>query len=342
MTYFRGFWQVITVLVLLSSWPGFIYAAPVDDLIAAAKKEGVIEFYGPSSLTQPGAQALMAALNKKYGLNIKMNYNPSTAMTRDVAQVVGLAATGVPPEWDLMVVTDAHHATLWFKKLHQVYNYRALGLDPEAIEYDSGAVSFANQFVLPAYNQKLVSAKDVPQKWEDLLDPKWKGKLGVATATHHLARLAVGPWGEEKTTNFVKALTKQDLMLGRMGEIYSRLLLGEILVAVSLSDSELKAKTNKAAPIVHAAKVTPVVSPAYLAGVPKGAKHPNAGHLFAAFLTTAEGQRLWDNYAGQTSVFVPGTSAHKFAQGKKLVFLPQEKAETVDRLSVAYGKILGF
>jgi ABC-type Fe3+ transport system substrate-binding protein len=31
-----------------------------------------------------------------------------------------------------------------------------------------------------------MAAKDVPKKWEDLLDPEWKdGKLGVISSTHH-------------------------------------------------------------------------------------------------------------------------------------------------------------
>ncbi len=332
---------LITFTVMVG-WTGFLYAAPLDDVIAAAKKEGTLEFHAPSTLTIQGAEAIGAAVNKKYGVNIKMNYNPSSSMTSDVGKVVGMAATGIAPQWDLMVVTDAHHATLWFKKLHQAYNYRALGVDPKMIQYDGGAVSFAHQFVLPAYNKKLVPAKDIPQSWEDLLDPKWKGKLGMATTTHHLARLAAGPWGEEKTTNFVKALARQDLMLGRMGEIFSRMLLGEVLVAVTLTDDELKTDRNKTAPVAHAEKVEPVVAPAYLAGVPKGAKHPNAAHLFAVFLTTAEGQKIWEQYGKLSSAFVPGTTAYKYAQGKKLVFLAQEQAATVERLAKEYGKILGF
>ncbi|MFH1019297.1 MAG: extracellular solute-binding protein [Pseudomonadota bacterium] len=330
------------MFVAISGWSSFVYAAPIDDLVAAAKKEGVIEFYAPSSLTLKGAQTIGEAVNKKYGLDIKLNYSSSGNMPTDVGNVVGRSASGIPPEWDIMVVTDGHHSSLWVKKLHQVYDYRALGVDPKAIQYDGGTVSFANQIVLPVYNKKLVAAKDVPQKWEDLLDPKWKGKLGMSTAIHHLARLAAGPWGEEKTINFVKALTKQDLVLGRMGEIYSRLLLGEILVAVSLTDSELNAERNKDAPIVFAEKVLPVVAPAYQAGVLKGAKHPNLAHLIAAFLTTPEGQKIWERYGGQTSVLVPGTAAYKFAQGKKLVIMTQDQAATVDRLSKEYGKILGF
>ncbi|MSP39632.1 MAG: extracellular solute-binding protein [Deltaproteobacteria bacterium] len=317
-------------------------AAPIDELIKGAKQEGTIEFYAPSTLTPQGAQALSAAFNKKYAVNVKMQYSPSGNMTRDIGKVVGLGASGVPPEWDLMVVTDAHHATLWVKKMHQAFDYKSVGVDPKAIQYDGGSVSFANQFVLPAYNKKLVSAKDIPKSWEDLLNPKWKGKIGVSSATHHMARLAVGPWGEERTTHFVKELTKQDLILGRLGEIYNRLLLGEIVVAVSLSDSEAKSDKNKTAPVVFAEAVSPLIAPAYHAGVPKNAAHPKAGHLFAAFLATAEAQKIWDKYAGQTSVLIPGTPAHKYVQGKKVVYINQEHAETVDRLSREYGKIFGF
>src|ERR671919_1875226 len=93
--------------------PLLVSGAPLDDLIAGAKKEGVIEFYGPSTLGPEGAQAIVSAFNKKYGLNIKVNFTPSGNMTRDTAKIVGLSASGQPPEWDIMVVTDAHHGSLW-------------------------------------------------------------------------------------------------------------------------------------------------------------------------------------------------------------------------------------
>src|ERR1044071_2421850 len=111
-----------------------VLAAPIDDLIAGAKKEGTLEFYAPSTLTPQGAQAIGAAFNKKYGLNVKLQYSPSGNMTRDIGKVVGFGASGVPPEWDLMVVTDAHHATLWVKKMHQPFDYKSIGVDPKAIQ----------------------------------------------------------------------------------------------------------------------------------------------------------------------------------------------------------------
>lgn len=343
MERFQFTWMRVLAFLIVGGWAGAVPAAPLDDLVAAAKKEGTIEFYAPTTLSPQGAQSLAEAFNKKYGLSIALKYSPSGNMVKDVSKVVGMAATGVPPEWDLMVVTDAHHATLWLRKLHQPYDYRKAGIDPKVIHYNNGSVSFANQFVLPAYNKKILPAKDVPKKWEDVLDPKWKdGKLGMAVTTHHLSRLAVGPWGEEKTTQFVKALAQQRPNLGQLGELYTRLQVGEILLAVTLTDSYIYEAIEAGAPIVHAEGIEPVISPAYHAGVLKGAPHPNVGHLFAVFLTSPEAQKIWQKYGGQSSAFIPGTRAQKYAQGKQVLFMTQEQAGTVDKLAREYGKILGF
>jgi iron(III) transport system substrate-binding protein len=338
-------WIAIGLLALVTVLGSarFSWAGGMDDLIAGARKEGTLEFYAPSSITPEGAEALGAAFNKKYGLNTTLHYHPSGNMSRDVGKLVGMAATGVAPEWDLMVVTDAHHATLWLRKLLEPYDYKKAGVNPKLIHYDSGTISFANQIVLPAYNKKTMPAKDVPKKWEDLLDPKWKGgKLGVSTATHHFARLAAGPWGEERTTNFVKALAAQEPVLGRLSELYSRLLLGEISIAATLTDSNINEAKKTGAPVVFAEAVEPVISPAYHAGVIKGSAHPNTGHLFAIFLTTNEAQEIWEKFNGQSSAFIPGTSTYKFLHNRQVVYMDQSQAKEVDRLARLYGKILGF
>ena len=123
--------------------------AAIDELVAGAKKEGVIELYAPSTLTPQGAQRLGEAFNKQYGLNLKLHFNPSGSMTRDVGKIVAIAASGLPQEWDVMLVHDGGHATLWLKKLHKTFDYTKVGVDPQAIQYDSGTVILANQFVLP-------------------------------------------------------------------------------------------------------------------------------------------------------------------------------------------------
>lgn len=341
--------KVVTRLVVLClgfvvTLPGTSFggASPLDELIAGAKKEGTIEFYGPSTLGPEGAQALAAGFNKKYGLNIKLNFSPSGNMTRDTAKIVGMSASGQPPEWDIMVVTDAHHGSLWLRKLHKTYNYAAAGVDKNRVEYDSGTISVANQFALPTYNSKLVAAKDVPKNWQDLLDPKWKGKLGVINSTHHFGRLAAGPWGEEKTLDFVKKLSAQKPLLTRAGEMAQRLVLGEVLVSATLQDSQLHESQKSGAPLAFAEEVSPVISPEYHVGVLKNAPHPNVGHLFVIYMASADVQDIWKKHTGHTSAYVPGTDAYKFVQGKKVVFMKQDQAAKVDKISRQIGKILGF
>jgi iron(III) transport system substrate-binding protein len=339
----RIFLAGLAALALSAESVGAAAPANMEQLMAAAKKEGALELLAPSTLGPKGSQALAAGFEKKYGLGIKVNYSPSNNMVGDVAKVVTQSAAGATPEWDLMVVTDAHHATLWLRKLHQPFDYARFGVDSKWAQYDNGSVIMANQFVYPAYNKNNLPPRDVPKKWEDLLDPKYKGgKMGMSTTTHHLARLAAGAWGEKKTTEFVKALAKQDLILGTMGELYTRMQAGEILLSATLTDSYITTAKKAGAPIVHADTIDPVVSPAYNAGVPKAAAHPNTGALFAVFLTTSEGQSLWEQYGGQTSAFIPGTTAYKLAQGKKMLYMKPEQAEMIDRLSMEYAKILGF
>ncbi|MFC1868998.1 substrate-binding domain-containing protein, partial [Thermodesulfobacteriota bacterium] len=155
-------------------------------------------------------------------------------------------------------------------------------------------------------------------------------------------RLAVGPWGEAKATQYVKGLSAQEPFLGKLGEMYSRLLIGEILVSVTLVDTFINTARKKGAPLAFAEGIEPVISSGFMGGVPKGAEHPNVAHLFLAFLITPEAQNIWEKYTGVSSAFIKGTKAHKYVQGKQVLYMNQGQVKEVSRLSKIYGKILGF
>jgi iron(III) transport system substrate-binding protein len=323
-------------------WLSLAHAAPLDELVAAAKKEGSLNFYGPSTLKAEGAQSLAQAFNQRYGISINIKFIPSGSMTRDVGKVATQAATGAPPEWDVMVATDAHHASLWLRKLQKPLDYKSLGVDDKLIDHDGGAISFAHQYIVPAYNSSLIAPKDAPKSWEDLLQPKWKGKVGVTTATHHLGRLALGPWGEEKTTAYVKNLAQQNPILGELGPTYTRLQLGEIVVALSLTDSYIHVAKQSGAPISEAIEVQPVVAPSYHVGVLKGAQNPNAAHLFAVFMTMPESQQVWEKTVAVSSALIPGTTYYQKAKGKQMIYLRKEQSDKVEALARKYGKMIGL
>jgi ABC-type Fe3+ transport system substrate-binding protein len=121
-----------------------------------------------------------------------------------------------------------------------------------------------------------------------------------------------------------------------------RLLLGEVLLSATMQDSQLHEAAEQGAPLVFAEAIQPVVSPEYHVGVLKGAPHPNVGHLFSVFMSTREGQQLWEKHTGHSSAYVAGTKAYKFVQGKQVVYMKPEQAQMVDRLTRQYGKLMGF
>lgn len=175
---------------------------------------------------------------------------------------------------------------------------------------------------------------------EDLLDPKWKSKIGVPTASGQIDFLAI-PWGEKKFLNFVQALAKQEPIPGKLAELVTRLEIGELTLASTLTDSFIHRSKRSGSSLVHA-QIQPIVSPAYHAGVLKGAPHPNAAHLFALFLTTLEAQNIWEKYGGKSSAFIPGTAMHRYVQGKSVIYLSQKDVGLVNKMVADVGKILGF
>ena len=288
----KRFLAYALTLELIAGFTASALAAPIDDLIKGAKQEGTIEFYAPSTLTPQGAQALGAAFNKKYGLNVKLQYSPSGNMTRDIGKVVGLGASGVPPEWDLMVVTDAHHATLWVKKMHQPFDYKSIGVDAKAVQYDNGSVSFANQFVLPAYNKQLVQAKDAPKSWDELLQPKWKGEIlfDESSLEEVMALLAV--WGKEKTVNYFTKLSQQQLLI-RVGRdtTTQMMMAGEAPLAITTYAYNNEGLRAQNAPVDWIAEdlIPALLYPLTMA---RNAPHPHSAALFYDYLISEEGQRL--------------------------------------------------
>ena len=332
----------IVTLLVVAGVPALAPAASTDELIAAAKKEGTVEYYAPGTLTPKAAKAIAKAFNKKHGLNIRVNYTPSGGISRQIGMLISQSATGVEPEWDVMTLPDTFQGRLFGRKLQIPFDYAQLGVGRETIHYRNNAVAIYSAFALPGYNTKLVAAKDVPKKWEDLLDPKWKGKLGQSTLLHHLARLAVTAWGEERTTEFVEGLSKQDLVLGRIAEIVQRLQLGEVQVATSILDAHVFQSKKTGAPVALAEEVSPIVGYTVQASVLKGARHPNAGHLFAAFLTTPEVQKIMYADFGESLHTVSGTPAYNLVKSKKVVFMTDKDARTVGKLQRKYSEIVGF
>ncbi len=317
-------------------------SSALDAMVAAAAGEGVFQFYGPSALGKPDADRLIAAFNQKYGLNIEYQYTPSGSMTRDTARLITEISAGGPPSWDLTMMTDAHYAMLHSNGVLEKVDWEALGVNPRSITNDGTSVMAATTFVAPAYNPNLVRPEEAPKDWDDLLDPKWRGKMGVSTATHFWARLAQVR-GDERMTRFMEGIAAQQPALGTLPELYNRVTIGELAIFAAVPDSYWIMARKSGAPFTVVETAKPIIAQQYDVGLMKGVRHPNQAKLMAAFLVTPEAQALWEEIQGQSSMYVEGTAANRYVQDKEIVTLdPKFGAEQLDQLTEKYGRMVGY
>ena len=316
-------------------------------LIAAAKEEGTIDFAGPSALTPKGAQALIAGLNKKYNVNLKLNYVPSTNYPAIAAQVITEIQAGQPPTYDVVYMTEFNLAKLYSRGFLGSFDWTGTfsHIARDSVFFDNQGILTATIFALPAYNTRLVSPQQAPKQWEDLLDPKWKGKIIVPKYVQVWVSLAQ-TWGEKRTIDFVARLKTQEPLFALYPEMDTRLASGEYPLAANQLTFRVDVAKQRGMSIEYADQVKPVPVLLDMMGIPKNARHPNAAKLLAAFSLTPEGQEIWFQFSQRSSLFAPGTPAWKFARGKELLFRDMkalvEKPETIEKLESKLAEVLGI
>jgi len=316
----------------------------LESVIAAAKTER-LNGAGPSSLGEGGFNKILASLNTKYGTSLAGSYSSSGNLPDIVAKVVTERAAGGKTTWDVVILNDSFMSSLVQADAIETNPYKDLfKLPAAAISYDGRAISFANQLVLPVYNTKLVSSSEVPKSWEDMLDPKWKGKIGVHNAVHHMVRLSQ-VWGDEKATDYTRKLAAQNPKLGLINEVFQSLTLGQTLLSWTQTNSQVDPAIAKGTPVAYAADIRPALAPTYHAAALKGAPNPNAAMLLASFMTDPSVYEVWGAAMGKQSITDPTTLLGKvYAKSAKDAITWDDKFDPTlfaDR-EKKYRQILGY
>jgi len=163
-----------------------------------------------SALDQEFAEPVLKDYAKGTGISVRSKFDVESTKTVGLTNVI--IAEAVRPRCDLFWNNEILN-TLRLKEkglLAPFHPHRASDL-PETFKAKDGTwYGFAARARILIVNTKLVSDTEMPKGIADLLDPKWKGKTGIAkplfgtTATHAACLFAA--WGDEKARTYFKDL----------------------------------------------------------------------------------------------------------------------------------------
>jgi iron(III) transport system substrate-binding protein len=267
-----------------------LYEGPdrLERLIAGAKKEGALTVYTSAQTDDLGP--VVAAFEKKYGIEASIWRSSSEAVlnralqesragrfTVDVVETNGPELESMHREQILQLVRSPHHADL---------------IEPAIRPHGEWVGTRLNVFV-QAYNTTLVKREELPTRWEDLLDPRWKGRLGIEQEDSDWLAGVLGDIGEERGMKMFGEIVATNRMSVRRGHTLLTQLVasGEVPLALTVYNYKAEQLKREGAPIDWFAIGRAIARPNGV-GVARRAPHPHAAVLFYDFELSEEGQQI--------------------------------------------------
>ncbi len=274
--------------------PILMYSGPdrTQKLIEGARAEGQVVLYATIIVNQ-ALRPLAEAFNKKYPF-VKMTFwrgDSEEILAKGIAEgragnIIGDVLEG-PGIGELAVQAN----------LAEAYTTPAVADYPEAYRDPRHlwVVDRVSYYSL-AYNTKMVPKDEVPKTYDDLLDPKWKGRMAWRVGTSGGMPLFLSTlryaWGEERAMAYLQKLRTQNIVnfaAGSARTLVDRVMAGEYPLAISIFAHHPLISFAKGAP-VYSQLLDPVTTTSSTVIVTKGTKHPHAALLLVDYILSKEGQ----------------------------------------------------
>jgi iron(III) transport system substrate-binding protein len=256
-------------------------------VLSAARQEGSVTIY--SSLNVEDLTDLAAAFDKKYGIKLKF----WRAGSEKVLQRIVTEARAARHEFDIVETNGPELEALHREKLLQpAVSTHFADLVPQAIQPHREWIGTRLNMFVQVYNTKLVKKEDFPKTYQDLLDPKWKGRLAIEAEDMDWFSTVVKDLGEEKGIKLFRDIVATNGISVRKGHTLLAGLVasGEVPFALTVYSHNADKLKRKGAPIEWDA-ISPAIVRANGMALAKRPAHPNAAILFYDFML-AEGQAI--------------------------------------------------
>ncbi|HEX2931011.1 MAG TPA: extracellular solute-binding protein [Candidatus Binatia bacterium] len=198
-----------------------------------------------------------------------------------------------------------HSADVFQTSIIQVYQLKNSGLlakyvSEEAAVYADGFkdpqghwTAFYQIPYVIGYNTRLVAAKDAPASYDDLLNPKWKGLIGLETEEYQWFYHLLQIMGRDKGLDYMKKFAGQNLQMRKGHTLLAQLVAaGEIAIATVVYSNRVERMKASGAPVEWVRFKGPTITAINAIAIPEKAPHPNAARLFVDFVLSKEGQSL--------------------------------------------------
>jgi iron(III) transport system substrate-binding protein len=258
-----------------------------EELVRGAKKEGKVVYW--TTMRIADAQALADAFESKYPfLKVEVvRISGDQLIERAIAENrAGKVTADVLDAFSFKILQN--------KGIVQPYATR------EAASYPDGYKDPKNYWLtlycaynVMSYNTKLVPPAEAPKDWDDLLNPRWKGKLAIDDQDYYWYAGMLKYWGEEKGRKYMETLARQDLIWRRGRGLLTELMsTGEFNGVVVTFPDMVEQMKAKGQPVEWVKTSNPILVTLDMIGLPVKPPRQNAGKLFINYSVSKEGQEV--------------------------------------------------
>jgi iron(III) transport system substrate-binding protein len=169
----------------------------------------------------------------------------------------------------------------------------AANYEPSAIEQGRHWISVREGYTGVGFNSDKIAPDEAPKTYQDLLDPKWKGKMALSSLATTAANW-VGTMIIAHGVDFVRKLGAQNMRPYRVTAraVANLMISGEVLISPTTYLSHVEASRAQGAPLAwNAPGSVPVTDTS--AALAAKAPHPHVAMLFVDFLLSKEAQLLY-------------------------------------------------
>jgi iron(III) transport system substrate-binding protein len=257
-------------------------------LVEQAKKEGTLTLY--TSLATNESMPLTTAFEKKYGIKVVLWRTTSDKVVQRAVSE-GQAGRHVA---DVMETNGPEVEMMARERLlSEFYSPYLADFPPSAMGPNRLWVSDRLNFFVVVFNTNKFKRSDMPATYEGFLDPKWKGQLSIESTDVEWMATIIKKMGNDKGMKFFQSLAAMHPEM-RMGHVLLAQMVatGDAPIALTVYNANAESLKMRGAP-VDWFPVQPVVGRPQGIAVAKDAPHPHAALLFADFVLSPEGQKMF-------------------------------------------------